>query len=485
MTRSPQHLLARQLWNACGTPLRLCAACLALSFACGRYELGALDADALGGASGHNESRHGGSRNNGGRSASSGGRGRTQGDAATGGVVSEGANGGAVATGGERAASGGSGALDAGGAGGVSQIVGGASGATNTAGEGGAGASAGDFGGCAGDENGGAGGGAGESGAGAAPSPAGGAQSSHLQRSCSQSDPPCGTEQESCCTRRAVPSGHFIYGERDVGVAVSSQVSGFWLDRYEVTVARFQSFLEAYDAFRASGAPAPGAGAHPLIPGSGWNPRWELAPDEEHPDEALGSDRATVEAAVNDCMGMPLSNVMSIQPVNCVSWFEAQAFCIWDGGRLPTELEWEYAAAGGEQNRRYPWGDSAPTHGDAFYDCQAILPQLPCLVPPVGSLPAGEARWGQLDMAGSVWEWTFDVFSTLPRRVPCNDCADVRELYIGNPRGVRGGGWESEAEWLQVDARHGLPAGIRLPYQGFRCAYDLEPRSGSVEAQPE
>src|SRR5205085_368808 len=59
------------------------------------------------------------------------------------------------------------------------------------------------------------------------------------------------------------------------------------------------------------------------------------------------------------------------RPINCVSWYVAEAFCIWDNGRLPTDAEWELAAAGGSELRLYPWGDAAPGPSAdlAVYSC--------------------------------------------------------------------------------------------------------------------
>ena len=84
-------------------------------------------------------------------------------------------------------------------------------------------------------------------------------------------------------------------------------------------------------------------------------------------------------------------------PMNCVGFYEAFAFCLWDGGRLPTEAEWESVAAGGEENRLYPWGSTAPgadamhaVHG-CYYDgvdtCDGLVD-----IAPVGSAPMGNGR---------------------------------------------------------------------------------------------
>src|SRR6185369_11301256 len=109
-------------------------------------------------------------------------------------------------------------------------------------------------------------------------------------------------------------------------------------------------------------------------------------------------------------------------PVNCLDWYEAHAFCIWDGGFLPSEAEWNYAATGGDQQRVYPW--SSPPSSTAMDSTNAVYDGAPLLV--VGSKSAGgDGRWGHADLTGSVAEWNLDWYAS-PYASPCADCANFQ-----------------------------------------------------------
>jgi formylglycine-generating enzyme required for sulfatase activity len=177
------------------------------------------------------------------------------------------------------------------------------------------------------------------------------------------------------------------------------------------------------------------------------------------------------------------SNLEKTAPINCVSWFTAFAFCIWDGGRLPTESEWEYAAAGGEGDRLYPWGPEPPNGARAVYRClgDGSAAQVCAIddILPVGSKTSGAGRYGQLDLAGSMWEWVLDHFADYP-----SEARDFAKLS-SDPKAervYRGGCFLCDIEGLKAADRSMFvsnsskltvfsdPPQTQIAGTGFRCA---------------
>ena len=278
---------------------------------------------------------------------------------------------------------------------------------------------------------------------------------------------------ESCCAANDVPGGTFKRMNDDKFPAT---VSTFRLDTYEVVVGRFRAFVNAgqgtYDH-----PPAEGAGAHPKIPGSGWKSAFKdgLTDDKESFVAALKCDPDLYNAysetpGVNDTL-----------PMNCVTWFEAFAFCAWDGGRLPTEAEWNYAAAGGSEQRVYPWGGDTIDKKHVSYGCQSgdsiAAPGAPACTfndyTAAGSHPAGKGRWGHADLVGNVWERTLDYFVDPFRITPCVDCADLEQTVAAQGKGIRGGSinWgEAFHRTTNRTAVNSEELETRTNTVGFRCA---------------
>ena len=152
-------------------------------------------------------------------------------------------------------------------------------------------------------------------------------------------------------------------------------MSTFRLDKYLVTVGRFRQFVAAWNN-GAGWLPAAGSGKHTHLNGglglansgaagtyeTGWvaTDDSEIAPTDANLDCDSAYNTWTSSAGTQENL-----------PINCVNWWEAYAFCIWDGGFLPSEAEWEYAAAGGSQQREYPWGSTDPGTANlyAIYGC--------------------------------------------------------------------------------------------------------------------
>lgn len=185
-----------------------------------------------------------------------------------------------------------------------------------------------------------------------------------------------------------------------------------------------------------------------------WIYQHEVTNDEYR--ACVDSGRCTAPDTVT-CFSDPAYND---HPVVHVSWFDAEAFCQWAGGRVPTEAEWEKAARGTD-GRDFPWGNQNPNCSLANYkDCMGGTS-------PVGSYPAGASPFGVLDMAGNVGEWVADW---------CDDDYYSRSPYE-NPTGpnhgpgrvIRGASWDMAGPWLRTFTRLGYIPSNEL---GFRCVVE-------------
>jgi formylglycine-generating enzyme required for sulfatase activity len=146
-----------------------------------------------------------------------------------------------------------------------------------------------------------------------------------------------------------------------------------------------------------------------------------------------------------------------LHPVTYVSWHDAQAFCGWAGGFLPSEVQWERAARGPD-GRTWPWGDEAPTGAHAIFACAETAP--------VGLLPRGASPFGVLDLAGNAWEWTSSALRSYPY-----DARDGREEGTSpEPRVVRGGSFIHGPGEIRCSYRHGMLPQVVDHYVGFRVA---------------
>ena len=161
-------------------------------------------------------------------------------------------------------------------------------------------------------------------------------------------------------------------------------------------------------------------------------------------------------------------------PINCVTWEQANAYCRWGGGRLPTGAEWEYAARGSDE-RTYPWGDAPPSGCLVNGRQPAVVQTWPrpsgrsahyvgfdpwSRTAQADSLFAGASPFGVLHLAGNVREWTADVVRA--EGAP-------EEAYAL----VRGGSYaDSNPERFRVSSTARYPLGAHVPAVGFRCVRD-------------
>jgi sulfatase modifying factor 1 len=271
-------------------------------------------------------------------------------------------------------------------------------------------------------------------------------------------------------------------------------VSTFRLDKYLVTVGRFRQFVTAWDGGNGYLPPA-GSGKHTHLNGGQglvnvgdteagvtYEPGWDPADDP-----VIALTDANLACSYSFSAWTSKVDGQERLPMTCVSWQEAYAFCIWDGGFLPSEAEWEYAAAGGDAQQEYPWGSAAPgaanqymiygnggagASGDCYYPSGTLAPCTGVKnIAPVGTASLGAGRWSQLDLLGEVDEWTLDWAADYVD--PCQDCAYTTETPLGWV--VRGGSFSPDSTLLSPPARSNAVASsaqqsYRADYIGFRCA---------------
>lgn len=276
----------------------------------------------------------------------------------------------------------------------------------------------------------------------------------------------CGPSRSGSCCESPLVSGGTYYRSYD-GIDATTEdgtnqatVSDFRLDKYEITVGRFRAFANAGYGTQAQ-PPAAGAGANPYLDGTGWDDGWNT---NLVTDAATLMSKAGVEcsATLQTWTETPEGN--EDRPMNCLTWYEAFAFCAWDGGFLPTEAEWNYAAAGGSEQRYYPWSSAYPPGATAIEATDAVYDAA--RTANVGSRsPTGDGRYGQADLAGNVWEWVLDGYGAYP--TPCADCANLTD---GPQRVIRGGGFFNFPSPLRAAGRYSYDPTKRYSDIGVRCA---------------
>ena len=220
-----------------------------------------------------------------------------------------------------------------------------------------------------------------------------------------------------------IPAGAFIWGDNENSPRRELFVDSFYLDKHEVTVARYADFLKATGNVR---------------------------PPEEW---------QTVDLKTHAAL-----------PVVGVDWQDASSYCQWAGRRLPTDAEWERAARGLDE-RKYPWGNEPPSAKHARFAMNYQNSVYQDGVAPVGTHPKGASPFGIDDLSGNVWEWVADWFTESFSRT---DRRNPKGPASGTDKVLRGGGWYDPPGRLTGTKRMHAPPGHRDDSVGFRCASDVK-----------
>jgi len=215
------------------------------------------------------------------------------------------------------------------------------------------------------------------------------------------------------------------FTEIDTGATFTEtiKISGFWIDRYEVTIHHYQEGCRYWGKL--------------------------------------------IDPCDNKILnGYPLLTQNPEQPILGIDWYTAQRFCNDRGARLPTEAEWEYAASGVEK-MAYPWGDGFISdfvhHPDDTYPSTQTYP--------VGSVSQNKSWIGVYDMSGNAAEWVEDYYIGRAQRAYFDASEKLPHYYqIDLARVIKGGSWDGRP-WpmLTFYREYNSPMSLN-PYVGFRCA---------------
>jgi len=308
---------------------------------------------------------------------------------------------------------------------------------------------------------------------------------------------------------RWVPAGEFTMGTTDPNSMANERpahrvkLDGFWIDEHDVTNAEFRNFVQATHYVTTAQRPID------------WDElAKQLPPGTPRPSDAMLQPGSLVFTPPNHPVDLrrmanwwtwthgadwrhpqgPQSNIdgKDNYPVVQVSWDDAAAYARWAGKRLPTEAEWEYAARGGLEAKRYPWGDEFRPGGK--FMANVFTGEFPWKntakdgfagTSPVKSFPPN--GYGLYDMGGNVWNWCSDFYAddihvreALTATAPggcCNPTGPETTFSAHNPTAIervtKGGSFlcnPSYCESYRPSARRGTPSDTGMEHIGFRCA---------------
>jgi formylglycine-generating enzyme len=318
-----------------------------------------------------------------------------------------------------------------------------------------------------------------------------------------------------------IPNGTYKMGTDDAKSfpnerpAHEVKVNGFWMDKWDVTNDDFQKFADA-TGYLTTAERKPD-----------WNElKKELPPGTPKPDDSLLVAGAMVFVGTSGPVdlrdinqwwrwvpgaswrhpGGPDTDIkgMGKYPVIQISWYDASTYAAWAGKRLPTEAEWEYAARGGLEGKRYSWGDDFRPNGK--YMANTWTGDFPYRndkadgysgLAPVGSFPAN--GYGLYDMAGNVWQWCTDWYRpdyaeqlAASGNICCSNPTGPLSSYDPNDpyeqkRVVKGGSFlcnPTYCESYRPSARRGESPDTGMSHIGFRCVMAVAQPPATAAVSP-